>query len=118
MRTSPSAQVSGVLQTSPTGRQVVVDYARSLSAGTRVRLTTVDRVSVRGTLLKSTDTALYVQPHGRVAEPIVEVALDRIISIERHKEGNNVGRAVAIGAAAGAGAALGVFYLLLLAYSN
>jgi len=118
MRSSPSAQVSGVLQTSPTGRQVVVDYARSLSAGTRVRLTTIDRVSVRGTLLKSTDTALYVQPRGRVAEPIVEITLDRVVSIERDKEGNNVGRAVAVGAAAGAGAALGVFYLLVLAYSN
>ena len=73
---------------------------------------------MRGTLLKSTDTALYVQPRGRVAEPIVEITLDRVVSIERDKEGNNVGRAVAVGAAAGAGAALGVFYLLVLAYSN
>jgi hypothetical protein len=118
MRSGPSAQVSAVLQTSPNGRQVVADYARTLSAGTRVRLTTVDRVSVRGTLLKSTDTALFVQPRGRVAEPIVEIALDRLASIERDKEGSNIGRAVAIGAAAGAGAALGVFYLLVLAYTD
>jgi hypothetical protein len=118
MSSGPKAQVAAGVKTSPSGRDVVVDYARSLSAGTRVRLTTVDRVSVRGTLLKSTDTALFVQPRGRVAEPIVEIAMDRVASIEREKQGNNIGRAVAIGGAAGAGAALGVFYLLVLAYTD
>jgi hypothetical protein len=100
------------------GQDFMSEYARNLSAGTRVRVTTVDRWRVRGTLIKTTDTALYVQPRGRVAEPIVEIAFTNLAAIERDKDGGSVGRAIALGAAAGAGAALGVFYLLVLAYSD
>jgi hypothetical protein len=113
-----STQVRPAVVTAPAGQEFMGDYARNLSAGTRVRVTTVDRWRVRGTLIKTTDTALYVQPRGRLAEPIVEIAFTNLATIERDKDGGSVGRAIALGAAAGAGAALGVFYLLVLAYSD
>lgn len=115
---SPRTQVRPSAASAPAGQELMSDYARNLSAGTRVRVTTVDRWRVRGTLIKATDTALYVQPHGRVAEPIVEIAFTNLAAIERDKDGGGIGRAIALGAAAGAGAALGVFCLLVLAYSD
>ena len=113
-----SPQVRGSLQSSPAGQEVMADYARNLAVGTRVRVTTVDGDNVRGTLLKKTDASIFVQPRGRIAEPLAEITLDRLVSIEREKEGAGIGRAIGLGAAAGAGAALGVFFLLVLAYSD
>jgi len=115
---SPRAQVRGSLQSSPAGQEVMADYARNLAVGTRVRVTTVDGDNVRGTLLKKTDASIFVQPRGRIAEPVAEITFERLVSIEREKEGAGIGRAIGLGAAAGAGAALGVFFLLVLAYSD
>ena len=114
----PRMQVSPAVTSAPATQEFMSDYARNLPAGTRVRVTTVDRLRIRGTLIKTTGTALYVQPRGRVPEPILEVAFTNLAAIERDKDGGGVGRAIALGAAAGAGAALGVFYILVLAYSD
>ena len=114
----PSMQVRPSVTSAPSTQEFMSDYARNLSAGTRVRVMTVDRLRIRGTLIKTTDTALYVQARGRVPDPILVVAFKKLAAIERDKDGGGVGRAIALGAAAGAGAAQAEYNILVLAYSH
>ena len=92
-------------------RAVLADYARQLQSGSRVRAKLTGHRTVRGTLLKTTDTGIIIQPRARVAEPLVEVPFDQLESLELETQGGN-GRAVATGAAAGAGAAVGTLLIL------
>jgi hypothetical protein len=101
----------------PIQRAVLVDFARSLPPGTRVRATTAGRRTVKGTLLKASDTAIFIQPRTRVVEPPVEIPLTELLALEQDIP-SNTGRVIAIGAAVGAGAALSVILLLLAIYSD
>jgi hypothetical protein len=98
---------------------VLGEFARQMPAGTRVRATVTGNRSVRGTLLKTTDSAIFIQPRGRIAEPIVEIPLAQLLALEQDTAGGGgTGRAVAIGAAAGAGAAVGVLLILIAVFSD
>jgi hypothetical protein len=99
-----------VVATAP-DRAVLADFARQLPAGSRVRAKLTGHRTVRGTLLKTTDRAIILQPRARVAEPLVEVPFDQLESLEQETP-NGSGRAVAAGAAAGASAALGTMLIL------
>jgi len=89
------------------------EFARQLPPGSRVRVKITGGATIRGILIKTTDVAMIVQPRTRVAEPLIEVPFDRLVSIEQESTGSGTGRAIAIGAAAGAGAALGIIVLLI-----
>lgn len=88
-------------------------YVKQLPIGSRVRATLTNGRSVRGTLMKATDEGVIVQRRTRLPEPPVEIPLAELQSVEGDREGGGVGRAIAIGVATGAGAALGVFLLLV-----
>lgn len=94
-------------------QQTISDYAGQMHLGTRVRATLDDNRVVKGTLVKKTPDAIIVQPHGRVAEPLLELRLAdlRAVELERAKNGST-GKAIAVGAAVGAGVSLGVLMLL------
>ncbi|HET7216594.1 MAG TPA: hypothetical protein VFJ02_01040 [Vicinamibacterales bacterium] len=94
-------------------RAALSDFARQLPAGARVRVKLTSGDTIRGTLIKTTDTSLVVQPRTRIAEPLIDVPFDRLAALEQETPGSSTGRAIAIGAAAGAGAALGVIMLLI-----
>jgi hypothetical protein len=99
-------------------RELLTEFARQVPAGSRVRVSDANRRVTRGTLIKTTDTSVVVQPRGRVPEPIVEVPFASLVSLELEQgqpNGGGVGRAIAIGAGAGAAAALGVLFILVLA---
>jgi hypothetical protein len=87
-------------------------YVKQLPIGSRVRAMLTNGQSVRGTLMKATDESVIVQRRTRLPEPPVEIRMAELQSVEGDREGGGVGRAVAIGVATGAGAALGVFLLL------
>ncbi|MCA1560629.1 MAG: hypothetical protein LC804_10325, partial [Acidobacteria bacterium] len=93
-------------------------YVKQLPIGARVRATLTNGQSVRGTLMKATDGGVIVQRRTRLPEPPVEIPLAALQSVEGDREGGGVGRAVAIGVATGAGAALGVFLLLVATLAN
>lgn len=94
--------------------QVLGEFAQRLGVGTQVRAVTAGNRTVRGTLVKTTDRAIFVQPRTRLAEPIVEIPLDQLLALDKETpSGGGVGKAIAIGAASGAGAALGVLLLLI-----
>jgi hypothetical protein len=98
---------------------MLADYVQRLPVGTAV---TVDRTSglrVRGTLMKATADSLVVQPRTRVPEPPVEIALADVLAVTpESRNGGSVGRAIAAGVAAGAGAALVTFFVLLAIFSD
>lgn len=102
-------------------RELLTEYARQLPAGARVRVSDIHRQVIRGTLIKTTDTGVVIQPRGRVPEPIVEVAFSNLAAIEQEQptgNGASVARAIAIGAGAGAAAALGVILILVATLSD
>jgi len=112
--TSQTTRVQTGPQAAPAAldRAILADFARNLPVGTRVRATIAGPRTIRGTLLKTTDTAIVVQPRTRVAEPLVEIPVDQLLALEQETPGGGTGRAIAIGAAVGAGAALGVIFIL------
>jgi hypothetical protein len=100
-------------------RAAMIDFARALHPGSRIRLTQPGNRTARGTLISTTDTALVFQPRARIAEPPVEIPFSDIVAIELETSNGSTGRAIAIGAAVGAGAALGVLMLIVaVAYND
>jgi len=110
----PKAAQSESMQ-SARERELLAEFARQLPSGARVRVSDTNRRVIRGTLIKATDTAVVIQPRGRVPEPIVEVPFTNLVALEQEQpsSGASVGRAIAIGAGAGAAAALGVILILV-----
>lgn len=93
--------------------EILASYAEQLRIGTRVRATLDDNRVVRGTLVKKTSDALFVQPGGRIAEPLVELRLADLRAVEQvQPKTGSTGKAIAVGAAVGAGVSLGVLMLL------
>jgi hypothetical protein len=115
----PKAAASESMQ-SARERELLAEFARQLPAGARIRVSDTNKRVIRGTLIKATDTAVVIQPRGRVPEPIVEVPFTNLASLEQEQPsgGASVGRAIAIGAGAGAAAALGVILILIAALGD
>jgi hypothetical protein len=100
------------------GRSVLVDYVQRLPPGTLVRVNRAQGHSVRGTLLKATDQSVFVQPKTRLPEAIVEIPVDDIVTVTPETPGSGVGRAIGIGAAAGAAATIGILLILFAVASD
>lgn len=105
------------VQTAPapvvSDRAVLADFAGQLRIGSHVRATVTGNRTIRGTLLKRTDRAIVIQPRGRVAEPLVEVRFNELLALEQETPSSgSTGRAIAIGAGVGAGAAIGTLFLI------
>jgi hypothetical protein len=90
---------------------VMADYAQHIAVGSRVRVRLADGRTVRGTLMRADATTLLVSPATRVPEPPVSLPTDAVRGIELDRS-TNVVKVIAIGAAAGAAATLGVLFLL------
>jgi len=99
-------------------RQVLVSYVMQLAVGSRVKVTRMDGHDVRGTLMKATEAAVIVQRRTRVPEPPVTVPLEEVRAVEIEPASGNAGRTIAIGVAAGAGAALGVLLILAAIFAD
>jgi hypothetical protein len=115
---TPRYQTTGQQLTTDRSQSVVADYARQLPIGTRIRATTSNNRTVRGTLIKRSDQAIFVQPRTRLAEPPVEIPLGELMALDQELPSSGTGKAVAVGAAAGAGAALGVMLFLFAIFSD
>lgn len=111
----PRLQTSAAPTRSTQDSRILAEFAQQLPLGARVRATVSDNRTIRGTLLKTTDTSVFIQPRARLAEPVAEVPLAELVAIEQEGPGgaNSTGKAIAAGAAAGAGAALGIILILI-----
>jgi len=121
----PACATTGAVRTgnAPAERRVAVgpllpDYVRQLSPGSAVRIERAHGKSLRGVLLKASEQSVVIQPRARIPEPPVEVPLSDVLSIVPDHGRANLGRAIAAGAAAGAGTALGVFFIIASLYAD
>jgi hypothetical protein len=82
--------------------------AASIPLGSRVRVQTVDGRRYAATLLAVDETSVVLKRITRVPEPAVRVAFERVARLERDQAngGWSVGKAIALGLSAGAGAVL------------
>jgi hypothetical protein len=117
--TTRAARVQTPGHTAAADASMLAEYVQKLTPGSAVRVERTAGRSVRGTLIKATDRSVVVQPRTRLPEPPVEVALGEVLSVTPESpRGSNFAKAIAAGAAAGAGAALGIFLILVAAYSD
>lgn len=69
--------------------------------------------------MKATDRRLFLQPKTRISEGVVEIAMDNVVSVTPIPQGgSNLGRAIGAGAAAGAGATLAIFLIVIAAFND
>jgi hypothetical protein len=100
-------------------RVVIAEYVQKLPPGAAVRIERARGSALRGTLLKATEQSLIVQPRTRLPEAPVQVPLTEVLSVvPESPNGTNLGKAIGIGVAAGAGAALGVFLIIIAALGD
>jgi hypothetical protein len=96
---------------------VAGEFVKKLPVGTNIKLKLEDGRKLKATLMGVEDDAIVVRVNTRLPEPPLRIELSRIVDAEIDR-GANLGKAIAAGTAAGAGAALGVFFLLVAIYSD
>lgn len=89
--------------------------AASIPLGSKVKLQTTSGDRLSGTLMSAGPDSVMVKKNTRRPEPAVNIAFADIAWLERdHGNGaSSVGKAIAIGLAAGAGVILGLFAIAL-----
>ncbi len=101
------------------GRTALIEYVQKLPPGTAVRIDRVKGRTLRGTLVKATEQRVFLQPKSRLPEGVIEISMDEVVGVTPDTSGgNNVARAIGVGAAAGAAAALGVFLIIVALVSD
>ena len=122
LATSGCASARATAQAAPVpaprpGVEVMAAYVRQLPVGTRVRVTLADGRTLDGTLM-STGDPLVLQKRTRIPEPPVEIAIEGVRAVEPAGKNGGAGRAIALGAAAGAASALGVLMVLAAIFAD
>jgi hypothetical protein len=79
--------------------------AENIPLGSRVKIQTPEGKRINGTLMRVDSTSVMVKRNTRRPEPAITVLFDDISRLEHEKGGGgvNIGKAVAIGFATGAG---------------
>jgi hypothetical protein len=91
----------------------MTEYVQKLPAGSRIRLETVQGRTLRGTLMKVTEGEVVVQRNTRVPIPPEAIAMSEVVRVTLEGQSSG-GKLMAVGAAIGAGAAIGVTWLIIL----
>jgi hypothetical protein len=97
---------------------VMASYISQLPLGARVRVSLADGTTVRGILMKADADPIVVQKRTRIPEPPLEIPIRDVVALELEAKNGNTGRAIAMGAAAGAAAALGVLMILAAIFAD
>jgi hypothetical protein len=101
----------------PPAPSAIGQFVKGITPGTHVTLKLTNGTKVKGMLIAAEGDAVTVKPRTRIPEPLQRVILTEIADASVGG-GSMVARSVAIGAAVGAGAALGFFFLLVLLYGG
>jgi hypothetical protein len=89
----------------------IASYAQKLPVGSRVKVERLSGGAIKGTLIKASDEAIVVQRNTRVPEPPVEIRIADVTRVTLDSN-NHTGRNIALGIAAGVGAAFAVLGIL------
>jgi len=106
---SLSAQIT-IAQTSS---EIWKSFAEQVEVGTELDVRLNDGRHFKATLVGIRDSAMLMQPRTRVSVPIQAVPYGDVLRMERTKAGIGAGKAIAIGAATGAGAFFGILAIML-----
>ena len=106
---SLSAQIT-IAQTSS---EIWKSFAEQVEVGTELDVRLNDGRHFKATLVGIRDNAMLMQPKTRVPVPIQAVPYGDVLRMERTKAGIGAGKAIAIGAATGAGAFFGILAIML-----
>ena len=88
--------------------------AEAIPLGSKVKVQIANGDRISGTLMSVTADSVQVKRNARRPEPAVTVAFRDMARIERdHGSNANIGKAIAVGLAAGAGVILGLFAIAL-----
>ena len=87
-------------------------YAEKLPIGSTVRVRTSDGRRQTAVLAVVDREGITLEPKARIPEPPRRVSFDQLEQLELKQNGSSVAKAVAIGAAVGAGTFLGILALL------
>ena len=88
--------------------------AAGIPPGTRVRVQTTAGKRLTATLMNVTDETIVVKRESRVPEPAIAIRFDELSSLKRQEpRGIGLGKALGIGLAAGGGAMLTLFLIIL-----
>ena len=117
-RQPSSTVVTSPVDPSTSAPEIMASYVRQLPVGSRVRVTLADGRVIHGTLMKTDGDPLVVQKRTRIPETPLQIPIRSVRAVELEKHAGGPGRAIAIGAAAGAGAALGVLLILAAIFSD
>jgi hypothetical protein len=105
------ATTSSLPVVAPPSDPVIGRYVRSLPPGSRVKVETAGRGTVRGTLLQATEDSVTVQRYTRIPEAPVAIPMRDVRRVTIDTPSSS-GRGMAMAAAIGAGAAIGVVWLI------
>lgn len=93
-------------------------FASQVELGTELNVRLNDGRQFKAIFVGIRDDAMLMQPKTRVPVPIQAVPYDDVLRMERTKAGMGAGKAIAIGAATGAGAFFGILAIMLGAVSD
>jgi hypothetical protein len=100
-------------------RTLMAEYVQKLPTGATIKVERTHSRTMRGVLMKATADAIYVQPRTRLPEAAVEIPLNDVLSVTLDsKHGNSIGRAIAVGAAAGGAVVLTMFLIAAAMWSD
>ncbi len=96
----------------PRSREYWFAYASKLPIGSTVRVRTSDGKRQTAVLAVVDADGITLEPNTRVPEPPRRVPFDQLQQLELKQNGSSVGKAIAIGAAVGAGTFFGIVLLV------
>ena len=96
----------------PGDRALLADYVQKLPAGSKVVVERTSGGTLKGILMKASDSSVVVQRNTRVPETPMEIPLEQVTRISIDNGGSNPGKAIGIGVAVGVGAFFGVALIL------
>jgi hypothetical protein len=101
-----------------TTTEVWRSFAERIVVGTELNVRLNNGQRFRATLVGAQHDVVLLQPKTRIPVPVQAISYDSIVRIEPRKAGQGVGKAVAIGVAAGVGTFFGVMALLVAALGD
>jgi len=98
--------------TVPRSREYWFTYASKLPIGSTVQVRTSDGKRQRAVLAVVDEDGITLEPKARVPEPPRRIPFDQLQQLELKQNGSSLGKAIAIGAAVGAGTFFGIVLLV------
>lgn len=97
---------------------LMAEFVKKLPVGSRIRVDLADGRTVRGTLMRGDSDPIVIQRRTRVPESPLEIRIADVRAMELDQQTGSSGKTIAIGVAAGAGAALGVLLILAAIFAD